>query len=234
MGCGGDRGGRCRGGGGCDFGAPWVAGFAGGEIELAAGESLWGVPDGECGQRAERCGDSAAGRSYAGDSEGFLACGGKHAVDADSGGDWGAASDLDAAIVSEAVRRGCEFVSGATAGVLPASREDGFREINLQTGKVSRIIRARAVLACDGIGGTSLGRIGWAKWEIARNSRIGVAGTCDGADWAIETGEIHMHVGKAGYVGLVRFNDKCVHLAAALDPAACRAREGRGKLFDGF
>jgi flavin-dependent dehydrogenase len=138
-------------------------------------------------------------------------------------------SDLDAAIVSEAVRRGCEFVSGATAGVLPASRENEFREINLQTGKASSIIRARVVLACDGIGGTSLGRIGWAKWEIARNSRIGVAGTCHGADWAIEAGEIHMHVGKAGYVGLVRFNDKCVHLAAALDPAACRREGGPGE-----
>ena len=139
-------------------------------------------------------------------------------------------SDLDAAIVSEAVRRGCEFLSGATAWVLPASREDEFREISLQTGRESRIVRARVVLACDGIGGTSLGKIAWAKWQIARNSRIGVAGTWHGADRVMKPGEIHMHVGKAGYVGLVSFNENCVHLAAALDPAECRRAGGPGEI----
>lgn len=139
-------------------------------------------------------------------------------------------SDLDAAIVSEAMRRGCEFICGASAKLLPAPGGDSFREIQLQLPEGSRTIRAGVVLACDGIGGTLLCGIPWAGWQISRNSRIGVAATCETGPWPIAAGGIHMHLGNAGYVGLVRMNERCVHLAAALDPAACRDAGGPAAL----
>jgi flavin-dependent dehydrogenase len=139
-------------------------------------------------------------------------------------------SDLDAAIVSEAVRRGCTFVSGAAATLAPASAEDEFRTIRAQSPQGTEDIRVRVVLACDGIGGTFLSETTWAKWQVKSNSRIGVAATCHDASLPIPAGEIHMHVGSGGYVGLVRMNGDCVHLAAALDPVACRCAGGPAEL----
>jgi flavin-dependent dehydrogenase len=138
-------------------------------------------------------------------------------------------SDLDAAIVSEAVRRGCTFVSGATAILMPASAPDTFRTIRIQLPEGPCEIRAGVVLACDGIGGTFLSGIGWAKWRVSRDSRIGVAATCHDWPWRMPAGEIHMHVGNSGYVGLVRINES-VHVAGALEPAACRRAGGPAAL----
>jgi flavin-dependent dehydrogenase len=138
-------------------------------------------------------------------------------------------ADLDAAMVSEAMRRGCEFLPGASATLLRASARDSYRILKLQTGEGTQIIRAGIVLACDGIGGTLLAGESWAKWRIAPDSWIGVAATCQSSPWPIPPGEIHMHLGNAGYVGMVGMNGK-LHLAASLDPAACRNAGGPARL----
>jgi flavin-dependent dehydrogenase len=129
---------------------------------------------------------------------------------------------LDARIVAEAVRRGCEFVAGAAATLLPDNGEEPFRLLRVRNGDETATIRAGVVLACDGIGGTLLAREKWAKWRVARNAWIGVAATCSAGPWEVEPGAIHMHVGNSGYVGMVRMGEGQVHLAAALSPTACR------------
>jgi flavin-dependent dehydrogenase len=44
----------------------------------------------------------------------------------------------------------------------------------------------------------------------------------------VPNGGIHMHIGRGGYVGMVRMSDGRVHVAAALDPAVCREAGGPG------
>jgi flavin-dependent dehydrogenase len=135
-------------------------------------------------------------------------------------------ADLDAAIVLEAQRRGCEFLSGFSAMLLPPAVGDSFRTVKLQGADFTATIRAGVVLACDGIGGTLLSGERWARWHVSPGAWMGIAGTCRTCPDEVRPGAIHMHVGKNGYVGIVRMPDSRGHLAASLDPAACRRAGG--------
>ncbi len=110
-------------------------------------------------------------------------------------------SDLDAAIVAEATRRECEFLSGFSATLLPGEAGDSFRLIKLQRMDESLIVRAGVVLACDGIGGTLLAGESWAGWDISPGAWMGVAATCEGCSEDILPRSIYMHVGNNGICG---------------------------------
>jgi flavin-dependent dehydrogenase len=140
--------------------------------------------------------------------------------------------NLDAAIVGQAVARSCTFLPATSATLLPGAPSALTREIQLRNTEDVSTISAKMVLACDGIGGTSLARETWAGWKIARRAWIGVSTTCDGWPADLEKGAIHMHVAGGGYVGLVRLGDERVHLAAAIDPSAARAAGGPGLLIE--
>jgi menaquinone-9 beta-reductase len=141
-------------------------------------------------------------------------------------------SEMDAAIVATAVERGCTFLPGVSATLLPGCNDDVHRFISLKDADGSVTIRAGAVLACDGIAGASLTAEPWAKWRIKPGAWIGVSTTCHHWPTEIRTGTIHMHVGRGGYVGLVRLSDGRTHLAAALDPAACKSTGGPAPLIE--
>ena len=138
--------------------------------------------------------------------------------------------NLDAGIVAHAVQRGVEFLPSCSASLIPGSSGDSFRALKLRTNNQTIDIRTGVVIACDGLGGTLLKDERWAKWTIARSTLIGLAATyrCDSD--ATDPGRIHMCMGKHGYVGMVRIDDSTEHLAAALDPAACRDGGGPVKL----
>jgi menaquinone-9 beta-reductase len=137
-------------------------------------------------------------------------------------------SKLDAAIVSQAVSAGGQFLPGCCATLLPARSSDPFRTLELRTENQTSKVRARVVIACDGIGGTLLATEPWAQWTISRRSWIGVAATYPSG--VLPPGQIHMLVAKHGYVGQISINDSTDHMAAALDPAACRRFGGPAKL----
>jgi flavin-dependent dehydrogenase len=134
--------------------------------------------------------------------------------------------ELDALIVAEAQRRGANFLPNTAASLLPAAPGDLFRTIRLQNSTEAATLRAGVVLAADGITGTFLADEPWANWRIDRNAWIGVAATCPALPFPLPANEIHMHVGNSGYVGLVRMGEDQMHLAAALDPAACKSAGG--------
>jgi menaquinone-9 beta-reductase len=135
-------------------------------------------------------------------------------------------STMDAVIVAEAVARGCGFLSGFSATLLPAENAQPHRTIQLRDANGTITINAGTVLACDGIGGTSLACEPWAEWKISRGAWIGVSSTLDPLAARVDCGTIHMHVGHGGYVGLVQLSGGRIHLAAALDPAECRSAGG--------
>jgi menaquinone-9 beta-reductase len=155
-------------------------------------------------------------------------------------------SDLDAALVSQAVQRGCTFLPATAAKLLPADCCASHRVIQLTSANQIQRIQASVVLACDGIAGTSVDAESWAAWKIAKSARIGVSATHDdsrspdGSEsqhsesrrFAIPLGEIHMHIASGGYVGAVRLPSHQIHLAAALDTARCRAAGGPALLME--
>ena len=133
-----------------------------------------------------------------------------------------ARSEFDALLVEHARAAGCTFLPGTSAlleGKTPCAAQ---RTLTLHSGGTTQTLRASAVLAADGIAGTSLAKQDWARWELSAESYIGVAATCASFPDPPPRGEIHMHAGPGGYVGLVRLPDGRIHVAAAISPAAAR------------
>jgi menaquinone-9 beta-reductase len=135
-------------------------------------------------------------------------------------------SDLDSALVDAAIKRGCTFISNTAAKLLPDESRGQYRIVRLKTDGISKDIRAKVVLACDGITGTSVNDEPWAKWRIDRGAWIGASVTCSPANPHWRTGDIHMHIARGGYVGAVRLPDSQLHIAAALNPVRCRQAGG--------
>jgi flavin-dependent dehydrogenase len=133
---------------------------------------------------------------------------------------------LDSALVQAARSRGVVFAAGISAVLLPDIPYEQFRSIALHSDRGDRTVRARVMLACDGINGTSLNQERWARWDIARDAYIGVAATLPSDGLGLSPHAIHMHVGAGGYVGGVRYPDGSTHLGAAVSPALCRQAGG--------
>lgn len=135
---------------------------------------------------------------------------------------------LDEALARSAVQAGAVFEDGVSAEVMPDETEDERTEgriVRLREwdGKV-RTLRARIVVAADGLGHPSLRRLSDFRSRVSAGSRIGV-GTLLFSDLPYEAGTVHMAMGQAGYVGLVRVGSGLLNVAAALDPSSVR-RDG--------
>jgi flavin-dependent dehydrogenase len=133
---------------------------------------------------------------------------------------------FDAALVRAAVAAGVAFLPGVNVSL--AGMVDDARLLLFATGRSMETVRARVVVAADGLGSSLLARAGAAPPLLRARSRVG-AGTVvrDPPDF-YKAGVIYMACGERGYVGLVRLEDGRLDLAAALDVAGVRAEHGPG------
>lgn len=130
-------------------------------------------------------------------------------------------AELDAALAAAAVAAGVTLLQGAEAA--PEGLAPDSRRLRLVCAGAPRTVRARIVLAADGLGSRFL------PARAARGARVG-AGVLLPADAAgLPDDTLAMAVGRGGYVGLVRLPDGRLDAAAALDPRAVAAR-GAGAL----
>ena len=133
-------------------------------------------------------------------------------------------SALDASLAAQARREGAIFLDQTAASLGPMA--DGFREVQLKGHSARQTVRARIVFACDGLAGRLLDAESEMAWTIAPRSRLGVHALLPADAMDIPADAIVMRAGRGGYVGLVRLEDGRIDLAAALDPAKCRALGG--------
>lgn len=139
-------------------------------------------------------------------------------------------SSLDAALASAAERAGAKFQPRSSAKVL--AREGSAWRVRAG----DREILATVVIACDGLTGASLAAVSDAEGlgvAVDPHSWMGagvVVPAERAAPWhdAAAPGEVAMHVGEGGYVGLVRLHDGRIDVAAALDVARAKAAGGPG------
>jgi flavin-dependent dehydrogenase len=92
----------------------------------------------------------------------------------------------------------------------------------LHQGPAAVSVRARCVLAADGLGGKLLGRAGVSAAPAVPGSRIGAGAVVPQAPAFYRPGTVYMSCGAHGYVGLVRLEDGRLDVAAALDAAWVR------------
>ncbi|HUO08206.1 MAG TPA: NAD(P)/FAD-dependent oxidoreductase [Phycisphaerae bacterium] len=143
-------------------------------------------------------------------------------------------SIFDARLVRAAEESGVHFVPEGAAKLDRANSGAPFRHLRLMVGQIAISVKARVVVACDGIAGTLLESESWASWRVARHAWFGVSAMVDACELA-ERGAISMFVGRGGYAGAVVMpaeggTPSGVHVAAALDPKACRAVGGPAEL----
>jgi len=124
---------------------------------------------------------------------------------------------LDRALVGAAVEEGVVFAHGASAELGPVC--DGDRTLTVRRHGGEERVQARVVVAAAGLHGLRVSAVaGPAPLATVRaGSRVGVGAVLEGGGSGYGAGVIHMVVGPAGYVGLVRQEDHRLNVAAAFD-----------------
>jgi hypothetical protein len=85
------------------------------------------------------------------------------------------------------------------------------RRVRLVGRERDEVVEARVVVDASGLGSPSEGD----DVQVAEGSRVGLGAIVAGSSYDIGVGELHMVVGRAGYVGLVRLEDGTLDVAAA-------------------
>ncbi len=129
----------------------------------------------------------------------------------------------DQRLVDRAVEAGVHFFAETSAHLAPVQSAD-WRVLNLRRGDERADVKARIVLAADGLAGGFLHGDA-SHSHVETHSRIGAGAILDDASSAYVPGTIFMAVGRGGYVGVVRLEDGRLDLAAAMDAGAV-ARAG--------
>jgi flavin-dependent dehydrogenase len=135
---------------------------------------------------------------------------------------------FDAELVATAVDAGVQFLPGTEAQVGPVNGAK--RLVHLGRGNDRRPIAARLVLAATGLGLPRLCFGSAPQTWVARKSKVGTGCFLDAAPADYDAGAIHMAVGRAGYVGLVRLGDGRLHVAGAIEPGVLHQGDGVGAI----
>lgn len=133
---------------------------------------------------------------------------------------------FDAQLVGAAVEAGTSFLPGTEARVQSAS--GAFPRVRLRQPHEDRTVQAGVVLVATGLVGSGLPPGAAPRVTVARGSKIGTGCFLGGAPDGYGSGTIHMAVGGAGYVGLVRLGDGRLHVAGAIRPGALNEGGGPG------
>lgn len=136
---------------------------------------------------------------------------------------------LDEVLAAAAVTAGALFLPDTVAEVL--SERESFESEGTQAHRLIRLrscgrqlsVRARAIIAADGLGHPSLVRLPEFGSRPRSSARIGIGATleCDSSDYG--PGAIFMAVGRVGYVGVTRVENNRLNVAAALDPRGLKS-----------
>ncbi len=146
-----------------------------------------------------------------------------------------ARASLDAALVAGAIELGARFEPETSASVLRREGDGWIVRLTHRLGLV-REERFGLVLVADGIGGLSLDGFEEMGTRISRSAWMGmsaVVGTELITPRALgEPGVVRMHVGRGGYVGTVRLDERRAAVAGALDPHEVRKNGGPAQLME--
>ena len=136
---------------------------------------------------------------------------------------------LDTALSEIAGAEGATVVQGVRVRLGPSGPDHRLlRTPNLPG---SPEVRARVLIAADGVRSGLLGQAGVQGSKDVRgpNARVGLGAVFEDENSEYSPGTIHMAVGRAGYVGLVRVEDGALDVAAAVDPGFLRTAASPGE-----
>jgi menaquinone-9 beta-reductase len=124
--------------------------------------------------------------------------------------------ELDARLVDIARRAGVDVRLETSARV---TRE---RAVRLTSGEQVSTLHPRTVIVADGLQGGALDDVPGFGWRVAARSMMGFGAVLPSTAVDCPSGEVHMHVGRDGYIGVVRLPTGELDVAAAIAPAALK------------
>jgi len=124
--------------------------------------------------------------------------------------------DLDARLVDLARRAGVEVRLETSARV---ARD---RSVRLTRGERVSALHAHTVIVADGLQGGALDEVPGFEWRMTPHSMMGFGAVLPATAFDCPPGEIHMHVARDGYIGVVRLPSGDIDVAAAVAPAALK------------
>ncbi len=127
---------------------------------------------------------------------------------------------LDLALAERAERAGVIFWHGARAEL--GRLDPDARIVRVAREGIGVEVAARVVIDASGLG-RGLAQDGRSASTAAPGARIGLGVEVDDPAYPVERGDLHMAVGRAGYVGLVRIETGALNVAAAVDAQALRS-----------
>ena len=133
---------------------------------------------------------------------------------------------FDTALAEAAQSVGVRFISGCRAVLTGGTREGWTLELRSCASRAE--VRARVVLAADGLGQRLLRNTESFESRVVKSAHIGAGAILDEAPSFYRHGSIYMAVTEAGYLGLVRVERDQLNIAAALNPKAVRDHGGLG------
>jgi flavin-dependent dehydrogenase len=136
---------------------------------------------------------------------------------------------LDSALAEAAAEQGATFVQGVRVRWGPPHPDYALLKAQRADGPVD--IRARVVVAADGVRSGLLAQAGLQgpNEGLTGKTRVGLGAVFNSSESEYSSGTIHMAVGDAGYVGLVRTEDGSLDVAAAVDPEFLRTSSSPGE-----
>jgi len=128
---------------------------------------------------------------------------------------------FDAALIRAAILAGAHFLPATPARISTHGAHEG--EVHLG----ARTTRAAAIVAADGLAGSSLRDVPELQTHVRRHSWIGAAAKVIEPDArCYAPGIIHMACAPGGYVGVVRTDAQTLNVALACDPREIRNSGG--------
>lgn len=124
---------------------------------------------------------------------------------------------LDPALVQVALNDGVEFLSETKATVTEVTDSCSRHVLLKRKDSQSMTVRAKVVLACDGLNHSSLRKLSEFESRVSPRARIGVGGIVPADTFPCPQGQILMVVGRRGYVGITHVEKNQLNLAAAVD-----------------
>ena len=142
-------------------------------------------------------------------------------------------SPFDAALVQHAIDAGVAFRPSTTAQVAAERDRGDVRRVELRASDHPPLeVRAKVVVAADGLGHPSLGRLPEFQSVPQADGKIGLAVELDDAPNWLGDGTIVMAIAPAGYVGSVATSDGRVNVAAAICRDFVKSSGGAAQVVD--
>jgi flavin-dependent dehydrogenase len=138
---------------------------------------------------------------------------------------------FDAALVQRAIEAGAAFLPRTTAQVAVERDCGDLRRVELRAAEhPPLVVRAKVVVAADGLGHPSLSRLSEFQSVPEAGGKIGIAAELNEAPNWLADGTIVMAIAPAGYVGMVATSDGRTNVAAAIRPDFVKSSGGAAEV----